>query len=233
MMARYAHAAFVVVAFCLPAIAVGGALPDAGDHRPLSIIWLETPPDPAYGDAHHFRYQLQPPIEGMQFRARINSISLPDSVPGVSDSLGIGNMTLLVSNPEHHLIVGFPNQLLLWARDCQGISHSWLILHPAAVGLDRDRRQPEEAAQSPIHVQLWPNPCSSQLLVRVAPRPGRGTRLHVLDAAGRAVRTLDQGRPRGQEVHWTWDITDEPAGVYTILIRGDRICSAVRAVILR
>jgi len=175
-----------------------------------AIEWLVVPPNPSHGDSFYFRYGIHgggPP--GFQFYGWVNGLALPDSLVGISDSTGAADMTLLISDPTHHLIVGLMNTIEIRAPGYRPAYYEWLILHPSSVSEEVTTRRSIEAAAKPELI-VYPSPCFGVAWFRLTDTTARQLEFRVLDSSGREVRrALNARRTPTGDLLGKWDTRDE------------------------
>lgn len=174
---------------------------DRGGTRSVGFLFLEVPSDPSYGDEYLFRYGTEDHEgAGFLFCNEVNGLALPDSLGGVADDDGSAAMTLHLSDPAHHLIIGSQNEVRV--RFCDGGAgyadglYYWTILDEASSVTG------SSGAGSTPPLLVYPNPATNLVQVQVLSALDE-PRASIVDATGRIVRHLGTPMIGGGITRWS------------------------------
>ncbi|MEO0556901.1 MAG: T9SS type A sorting domain-containing protein [Bacteroidota bacterium] len=91
----------------------------------------------------------------------------------------------------------------------------------------------EDAAEVALELVVSPNPVASSLAVSVTLAEPQAVTVEVVDALGRRVAVLADGRRPAGASSWRWDVDRQPAGVYVVRLRAGEEVRTERVTVVR
>ena len=156
----------------------------------------------------------------------------------VTDSTGQAGITLLVSNPEPHLIIDAENAFVVGTADCGFTGYHWVIASSPASVLANPRFASYGQPDRGPDLRVFPTPLSRTATIAVHGSQLESETVSIFNSLGKFVSLLHRPARRSECLEWTWSGTDawgQPVcpGIYWAVYGGRGYSLAERIIVLR